>query len=466
VSGLDTTTSSAPSVSLRLRAGTDPIIEGRLAHALAVVADVLGLRVVDGPADLTVGWGTTADLQLPAGLQLRDRRVPAPAPVWIDRGNGRRLPAFHPASDGALDHLAEVFEWTSGLHELAVLDRDAVGRIASRDTLPIRAGLDPTVAWASRIIDDFAERILAVRPEFEAVIARTGEPVVALSHDLDFYGRGSADAVRRVARAILAAARRRDAATVRRILAIVAREPHRVGRRLATVEPLVDLDAAHGVEATWVVIPRREHRRDANYELDDIVDVVAWLDDVADVAVHGSYTSLDGTTRLGDEYAAMRAAGVPVTGGRQHWLRFAGLELFAALEAAGATWDSSVAYSDRVGFRHGMASPYRMWDPVEERTIPVLQIPLVMMDMSLDSLQRSGADWRRPAEAVLRELGQVRGGGASILWHDTVFSGLQTDPGIVDFYRDVLAQPFTWRSLSAVAAGWNPSGVGQAAARR
>ena len=160
-----------------------------------------------------------------------------------------------------------------------------------------------------------------------------------------------------------------------------------------------------------------------------------------------------------------RGAGVSVTGGRQHWLRYAGLELFAALEEAGATWDSSAAYSDRVGFRHGMASPYRLWDPVEEQTIPILQIPLVIMDMSLDALLRGGANWRPPAEAVLSELGQVRGAGASILWHDTVFSGLQTDPGIVDFYSEVLAQPFTWKSLSDMAAGWSTNDLVQAAAR-
>lgn len=418
-----------------------------------MVAATLGFRVAEGAtADVSIGYGPDADVLLEPGLALRAPQVPAPKPTMVSTPSGEQLPVFHPSGSGVIDHLAEIFEWTSGLHELSVTERDSVGRIPSQHTLPIAAGLDPTVAWASRVIDDLSNSMVAVKPRLASTLTdRSTVPTVSVSHDLDFYCRGPQDVLNRLGRSLVAAGRRRDRATMQRTLFHALRRPHRLPRLLDTVDDLLELDRAHGVEASWVIIPRKAHRRDANYEFADIQDLLVKLDQMADLAVHGSYTSLDQPNGLADEYEVMRSAGFAVTGGRQHWLRFADHKLFHSLDQADASWDSSVAYSDRVGFRHGMASPYRMWDPTNERPLPTLQIPLVMMDMALDAMNRAGENWEAPARNVLAELERSPAAAASVLWHDTVFSGVQTDPEIVDFYRTVIARPYRWRSLSAVA---------------
>lgn len=455
-------TPAGPVVALVVGPDVDPVVKARVEHAMRTVADALGLRMSDqntGPdntdrnhVDISVGYGADADVRIEPGLVQRPAQVEAPQPVMIEGATGR-LPAFHPANDGSLDYLAEVFEWISGWHELSVVERDDVGRIPSGSSLPIHAGLDPTVAWASRIINEFGMQLVAARPELkEWMDGRVAVTQIAASHDLDFFCRNSGDVPRRLGRSVLAAARRRDIKTITRTARMFLQAPHRIAQRLDTVAEVVALDQANGVAATWVVIARRAHRRDANYELEDLTELLVELDEVSDLAVHGSYTSLEAPGRLAAEYEALRAAGYEVTGGRQHWLRYRNGDLFQELIAAGATWDSSAAYSDRVGFRHGMASPYLLWDPIAERPLPLLQIPLVMMDMALDAMLRAGQAWEDDAHKVLGELERSPGTACSVLWHDTVFSGVQTDPAIVDLYRDLISRPFQWRSLPAIAS--------------
>lgn len=426
----------------------------RVLHGFRVLAETVGLSVVDGPADVTVGYGTAGDLSVEPTLTVRNSKVPAPIPQMVATAHGEQLPAFHPSPTGQIDPIAEVFEWSSGLHELSVDERDAYGKIPTRHTLPFHAGLDPKVAWANRVSDDFARQVLTMYPALEGALPRRGRACVAISHDLDFYRRGWKDDLNRIARGSLAAARRRDWATVGRIASLVVKHRHRVGSEFETIEDLLELDAAHDVEPTWVVIPRRAHFRDANYELGDITELLDRLRGEVDIAVHGSYTSLLPPSKLEEEYGHLRDLGLEITGGRQHWLRFDGVELFRALERVDATWDSSVAFSDCVGFRNGFATPFHMYDPFARRTLEVLQVPLVLMDMAIDEVWRAGGDWLGDSKAVLAELEHIRGAAVSVLWHDTVFNGTQTSPAIVDFYRHILEQGYRWSSLSRLANEW------------
>lgn len=443
-----------PTIALLGAEHLDEELRSRVLHGFRVLAETLGLVVVQGPADLSVGYGVLGDISLERGLKARNSQTPAPQPEFVTTPFGRSLPMFHPSAAGKIDLVGEVFEWSSGLHELSVETFDAHGRVPAASTLPVHAGLDPKVAWANRLIDEFADMVVAERPSIEAHLARRGETAVAISHDLDYYRRGPMDDVNRIVRGSIAAARRGDWATVQRILAMAAKHRHRVGEMFDTVDDLIALDESYGVEASWVLIPRKAHFRDANYELDDIVGLVDRLRGDVDIAVHGSYSSLLPSSNLEEEYDRMRRLGLTVSGGRQHWLRYNGIELFRVLERCGATWDSSAAYSDRVGFRHGFATPFWLYDPFARRSLEVLQVPLVLMDMAIDGLARAGGDWFKESEAVLAELENVRGAAVSVLWHDTVFNGTQIHPPIVDYYRTLLERRYRWKSLSALADEW------------
>ena len=66
--------------------------------------------------------------------------------------------------------------------------------------------------------------------------------------------------------------------------------------------------------------------------------------------------------------------------------------------------------------------------------MPVVELPLVVMDVALDHLRRTGRDWRLSLQDALRGIAHAGVGGATILWHDAVFRGAQIDPEVAEAY--------------------------------
>ena len=127
-----------------------------------------------------------------------------------------------------------------------------------------------------------------------------GSPAVIPTHDLDFLaGRPDQSAVRFAKNAVVPLVRG-DARAARS----VASSARRLGRGQSPLDCLpwlVDQESRKGVPASWFVLCRRSHRRDANYDLEErrtqeVLDHLAGAG--APVGVHGSYTSLEEPGRL------------------------------------------------------------------------------------------------------------------------------------------------------------------------
>jgi hypothetical protein len=94
---------------------------------------------------------------------------------------------------------------------------------------------------------------------------------------------------------------------------------------LDQIPNLLRTELRNGLGATYFFIARHDHRRDANYRITD-PDVETLLESVQrqglEVALHGSYNSLDGPGSLASEFSTLRKQGLRPQGNRQHWLRF------------------------------------------------------------------------------------------------------------------------------------------------
>ena len=439
-------------------------VAARVGYAFSAYAALHGIRVVAaGPADVTVGYGEsaeTADVVIPAGYHLRRATTPAPPPTWIDG-----LPCFHPAPGGALDPLGEVFEWLAAPHEAACPELDDVGRVPPRHTLAGTHGLDPRVPWANR----FLARLHAiVRSALPRLPATPPSPfpqrrVFVASHDVDHLSDRRFVNGRRIVENIgIALLQRGDPATAVQIGATALsraaqRRPVAVGLR-----ELLAGEAARGVRATYTVVAESLHPRDPGYRLDDDF-VRRTLHAVAEagheIGVHGSYLSLERPGQLSREFALLTEAGFAVTGGRQHWLRHRGAELFDALVAAGAAWDSTRGHPDDVGFRHGAAFPFMPYDLATERAVPIVEIPLVVMERALCSATPDPGAWGATTLNVLRAARTDGWGGVAVLWHDSAFTGTYLPAPLADAY---------WAALDGVVSAgdaWVTGGEVAAAAR-
>ena len=134
----------------------------------------------------------------------------------------------------------------------------------------------------------------------------------------------------------------------------------------------------------------------------------------------------------------LRDAVGQVSGGRQHWLRFSGDELFLAYEGASLRYDATVGWSERPGFRAGLAAPFRPYVRREERPADLIEFPLAIMDVTLEQRRRAGVDWQGEQRRVLDETRSHGVGGVSVVWHDTVFEGAQLSSAVADSYWELI----------------------------
>ena len=83
----------------------------------------------------------------------------------------------------------------------------------------------------------------------------------------------------------------------------------------------------------------------------------------AEVGLHGSYSAADDARRASPtRRSASKRLVRPIDGQRYHYLRVDPHRNLAPLEAAGFAYDSSLGFGDAVGFRAGIAHPFRPWD--------------------------------------------------------------------------------------------------------
>lgn len=327
---------------------------------------------------------------------------------------------------GRPDWLGELFLWLSGGYEANIHARDSIGRIPYSETVFRQRRISSLKPHASLLMA-WLENILRNGHRSEALPKAPSpfpgdEHLVVCSHDIDFYMTNRSSALVRLVKNIGIAALSRQAKshfleTLRLIHQVLAGK--RVGHYLPA---LIDANRRHAIQATFFAVARRGHRRDPNYRIAQIAPFLhgAAKED-SSVGLHGSYRSIIEDRSLREEARLLEeSVGQKPLSGRQHWLRFGRQEdLFDQVAKAGLLADSSLGFPDMVGFRNGASFSFPPYDFTREAPYPFLEIPLVLMDGSLETAARQ---LHRPAaqlaKDVLDESRAVGWGGIAVLWHN------------------------------------------------
>jgi hypothetical protein len=146
----------------------------------------------------------------------------------------------------------------------------------------------------------------------------------------------------------------------------------------------------------------------------------------AEIGLHGSYTAAGDAARLQSEKAALEALGGPLHGHRYHYLRADPHRNLAPLAAAGLTYDTTLGFPDAVGFRAGIARPFRPWDFERDAPLDLVEIPLAAMDATLAEERYLGLSARRAEPQLMRLLdwGAAHAAAFAVLWHPDRFDPL------------------------------------------
>jgi hypothetical protein len=142
-------------------------------------------------------------------------------------------------------------------------------------------------------------------------------------------------------------------------------------------------------------------------------------DEGFEMGVHAAYGAFESDEQLEAEVGRLRRVlGPGPLGGRHHFLRWQP-STWRVWEKAGLAYDSSVGFSDLMGFRAGTAIPYHPWLIEEDRESALLEIPLVVMDCTpVNYMQLRAANIVARIAQLIRCC-QATGGVFTLLWHNS-----------------------------------------------
>jgi hypothetical protein len=202
----------------------------------------------------------------------------------------------------------------------------------------------------------------------------------------------------------------------------IGRDP--VGRG---VHSLLQLEAHHGIAATWFVICAERTLRtivagDSTYRPDSpathrILDALAHAGH--EIGLHGSFASGDSAERLAAQRQELdRLAGRPIVGVRQHFLRMRPGTAQRHMLDAGFEYDATWGFADRNGFRLGVADVVPAWDAAQATAMPLDLLPLIWMDRALSKYAgvEDAERWVTDAVELMHECRAVEGAWVG-LWH-------------------------------------------------
>jgi peptidoglycan/xylan/chitin deacetylase (PgdA/CDA1 family) len=214
--------------------------------------------------------------------------------------------------------------------------------------------------------------------------------------------------------------------------------------------------------------PLVRHEYDAQYRMEDAVEFEGERTTVAglvrtlagrgfEIGLHGAYQShLDAGELSREKRQIEEAAGRPVLGVRQHFLRFEAPRTWVAQQQAGFEYGSTLGYNEAIGFRAGIAAPFHPWDGGRGDAMELLELPLTAMDGALFRSMKLDA---AAAVAAIRghlERVEAASGLAVLLWHPNA-AAEEHFPGWWTCYLaalDHIAARGAWVATPAEIATW------------
>ena len=188
-------------------------------------------------------------------------------------------------------------------------------------------------------------------------------------------------------------------------------------------ESWMDLAESRNLRWHFNFLAGRAAAPDCDYSLEDIF-VRKLMDRIQErghaLGFHPSRAAAADPQRFQRELEALRAAAPgPVRSGRQHYLHFSAPETWRSWASAGMDWESSLGYAEQAGFRCGIAQSFPVFDCERQTPLPIRELPLIAMDVTLAQYCRLRPD---EAGAALEQLGAAvrkHGGEMVLLWHNS-----------------------------------------------
>ena len=375
---------------------------------------------------------TSASLPILFGRPLRSER-------WVTHG----------VTDAQLrvDVFGTVFFLLTRMEELVTPQRDEHDRFTAAHSI-----LNDSDLLVRPLADEHIEILwTCLRRQWTQLRRRPTSYSVFLSHDVDIP---YACTPTRLPRALRASARdlmarepglalRRFRTHIRLALGRAARDPADTFAFIMDTSDSVGLRSTFNMMAGGAIAPLEGY-----YALDDpsVVRLVRAIHARGHLlGFHPSYATYRDPELTRAEFARLLrfadAHGVTQArwGGRQHFLRWSNPHTWQNWDDAGLSFDSSLGFADRAGFRCGTCHPFPVFNLLTRSRLALTERPLHVMDATL--INYMGLEAMPCVEVAVRIAGACRRhrGEFALLWHNWPLLGTRVQKNLYRKIVDAIA---------------------------
>ncbi|MFD2270350.1 polysaccharide deacetylase family protein [Undibacterium arcticum] len=221
--------------------------------------------------------------------------------------------------------------------------------------------------------------------------------------------------------------------TVRDYLAVkhgdYSSDPYRSG-----IDWIMDANERAGNQvAFYFICEQTDEKRDTSVNVDE-PRMRAMMRSVHarghEIGIHPGYDTYKNPAKFAQSVSKLRRImeeeGIKqdVLGGRQHYLRWETPTTAQLWEANGLTYDTTLSYAERAGFRCGTCHEYHMYDLINRKRLNLLQRPLVVMESTVIDMQCMGLGYGDAARELIYRYKRIChqfDGDFTLLWHNSYF---------------------------------------------
>lgn len=192
---------------------------------------------------------------------------------------------------------------------------------------------------------------------------------------------------------------------------------------------ILEFEKKRNISSTFFFIPRRGSVKNvteanADYKINSS-KIKAVFDKIkhykSEVGLHGSLGSGLDEQHMADDISRFPQK---IIGNRYHFLMYEIDLIPSILDNCTLSYDNSVYFAEHIGFRHSTCTPFYLYNFSTEEPTKVIEIPLTIMDGTLDHNKYMGGTVESELEACKNTINEVAkfNGILSILWHNNYYS--------------------------------------------
>ena len=212
-----------------------------------------------------------------------------------------------------------------------------------------------------------------------------------------------------------------------------------------TFDYMLDLERRYGFLSSFYFMSGGDSKFDGSYSVTKpkVKRLIQKIEGKGcEVGLHGSYDSCRDLKRMASEKERLdTVVNLKSYGCRQHYLRFRVPESWRIQERAGLLYDTTLTFADHVGFRSGFCLPFRPFDILENRVLDIWELPLTVMEGSLQSPNYQNLSPEQGFEEIIKLIEVLKEfrGIFVVLWHNSSFDPLGEWAGWKEIYEKVMA---------------------------